>query len=85
MVHREVLGEAVLVPTAQSVADFERTFAINRVGSIVWQHLDGARDADALCAILREKFAVPDGHDLRADVDRFLSALVERKLVERAA
>ncbi len=72
--------ETVLVPVRSSVADFERVFLLNRVAGFLWQQLDGTRDRDALVALVREKFAVPDGHDVGADVDRFLREALERGL-----
>lgn len=58
---------------------------LNPVGSLVWNELDGRRDADELAASLHEKFAGVELTELRADVAAFLDELVELGLVVDAA
>ncbi len=83
IVSRTIGGETVLVPVRSTVADFKHLFLLNKVAAFVWQHLDGQRDRDALCALVRERFDVPTDRDVAQDVDQFLHALVERGLVEQ--
>jgi hypothetical protein len=82
IVSRTIAGETVLVPVAVQVANYDRIFLLNPVGAFLWQSLDGQRDRDGLVALVRERFAVSSDHDVGADVDRFLSALSERGLVQ---
>jgi hypothetical protein len=70
-----------LVPVKKRIVEFDRAFVVNRVGLFVWEHLDGQHDRDALCAAVRERFAVPDGHDVGPDIDAFLEKLVARGMV----
>jgi hypothetical protein len=51
------------------------------VGAFLWQHLDGTRDREALCALITTRFAVPEGRSVAADVDTFLGELARRGLV----
>jgi Coenzyme PQQ synthesis protein D (PqqD) len=83
VVSRTIGGETVLVPVRTTVVDFKNLFLLNKVAAFVWKHLDGQRDRDALCALVREHFEVPAAVDVGADVDHFLGALVERGLVEK--
>ncbi len=82
VVARNVGGEVVLVPTRVSVAQFDRIFLLSRVGAFLWPLLDGTRDRDELCRLVRERFEVPATVDVGKDVDAFLAGLTERGLLQ---
>ena len=50
-------------------------------GAYLWPLLDGTRDREELCRLVRERFAVPSDADVARDVDAFLSGLSERGLL----
>jgi hypothetical protein len=81
VVARTVGGETVLVPTQVDVAQFDRIFLLSKVGAFLWPLIDGTRDRDELCRLLRERYAVPTGVDVGKDVDAFLSDLRTRGLL----
>ena len=81
VVARNVGGETVLVPTRADVASFDRIFVLSRVGAFLWPLLDGTRDRDELCRLLRERYSVPVGADVARDVDAFLAELSQRGLL----
>ena len=81
VVARNVGGETVLVPTRADVASFDRIFVLSRVGAFLWPLLDGTRDRDELCRLVRERYAVPADADVARDVDHFLAELAQRGLV----
>ncbi len=81
VVARTVGGETVLVPTRAEVASFDRIFVLSRVGAFLWPLLDGTRDRDELCRLVRERYDVPSELDVGKDVDTFLAALTARGLV----
>ncbi|MCU1277620.1 MAG: hypothetical protein JWM53_1166 [bacterium] len=81
VVARKVGGEVVLVPTRANVASFDRIFLLSRVGGFLWPLLDGTRDRDELCRLVREHYAVPAEVDVGRDVDTFLAALSTRGLL----
>lgn len=81
VVARNIGGETVLVPTRVGVAEFRRIFILSRVGAFLWQQLDGQRDRDELCRLVRERYRVPADRDVGADVDAFLGSLAERGLL----
>jgi hypothetical protein len=84
VVSRTVAGETLLVPVKSGTAALDYIFLLNKVGAFLWQQLDGKRGRDELCRLLRERFAVPEGHDVGVDVDQFLAALEARGLAQAA-
>jgi hypothetical protein len=83
VISRHVGGETVLVPTRVDVASFDNVYLLTRVGAFLWQKLDGTRDRDELCRLVRERYAVPAERDVAADVDSFLGELERRGLLAR--
>jgi hypothetical protein len=81
VIARHVGGETVLVPTRIDVADFKNVFLLSKVGAFLWQQLDGTRDRDELCRLVRDRYAVPPDRDVGADVDTFLGELARRGLL----
>ena len=81
VVSRTVAGETLLVPIGKNAVDLDCVFLLNKVGTYLWTLLDGSRDRRQLCDALNEKFEVPPGKDLGADVDRFLAELTRRGLL----
>jgi hypothetical protein len=71
----------VLVPTRADVARFDRIYLLSRVGGFLWPLIDGTRDRDELCRLLRDRFDVPAGVDVGKDVDAFLAELTRRGLL----
>ncbi len=82
---RNVGGETVLVPVKVGVADFENVYLLSQVGAFLWEHLDGTRDCDQLCKLITDRFRVPEGRNVAADVDTFLGELARRGLVVESA
>jgi hypothetical protein len=81
VVARNVGGEMVLVPTRADIASFDRIFLLSRVGAFLWPLLDGTRDRDELCRLVRERFDVAAEVDIGKDVDAFVAELERRRLV----
>lgn len=82
VVARHVGGETVLVPTRADVATFDRIFVLSRVGAFLWPLLDGTRDRDELCRLVRDRYEVPASVDVTKDVDTFLTELDRRGLLQ---
>ncbi len=82
VIARHVGGETVLVPTRVEVADFNNVYLLSKVGAFLWQQLDGTRDREELCRLVRERYAVPSDRDIAADVDTFLAELARRGLLQ---
>jgi hypothetical protein len=85
IVTRTVGNETVLVPLRTNVASLDSIYLLSQVGAFLWQHLDGTRDREALCRLVTERFRVPEGRDVAADLDTFLGELARRGLVVEAS
>lgn len=73
----ELNGGAVLLDLDQS-----QYFGLNPVGETVWNQLSKASSLEQLCDAVCDQFEVPRAVCLK-DVDKLLSQLLERGLIER--
>ena len=74
IVHRNIAGEAVLVPIRRNVADMESIYTLDEVGAFIWELIDGQRAVgDIKTAILNEYDVAPDVAE--ADLVEFLQHL----------
>ena len=62
----------------------ERALALDVAGHAVLSEVDGARDFDAIVAILAERYRAPPER-IAADAAGFLDALAARRIVDVAA
>jgi hypothetical protein len=58
MVGRQVADEFILVPLVGKGADVDSILNLNRVGTFIWEALDGVRDGDAIVDALVARFEV---------------------------
>jgi hypothetical protein len=79
VVYEVVDGQAVLVD-----ANGAELITLNPVGTLVWQELDGRRDAARLAADLVDRFEGVTVDELQRDVAAFLSELEADALVRPA-
>ena len=84
VVKRSVAGEILLVPVAGQLADLQRVFVLDEVGSEIWDRLDGQRTLEQIEQELLEIFEV-SGEALRADLQDFVGELQQAGLLARAA
>jgi hypothetical protein len=73
---REIGGEAVVVDVPESLY-----LGANPTGTLLWGELAQGATSDALAALLVERYGI-DVDRAREDVNRFLAALQDRKLLE---
>lgn len=79
-VKRDIAGDTFLVPIGEAVKKFSGLFALNEVGSFIWDKLPEAEDEDAVvAAVLEEYETTPD--EAKADVSEFLSKLREMGII----
>jgi hypothetical protein len=78
VVYEVVDGQAVLVDP-----DGAELITLNRVGTLVWQELDGHRDTDELVAVLAGQFDDATPEDIGRDVVAFLAELEAGALISR--
>jgi Coenzyme PQQ synthesis protein D (PqqD) len=82
MVGRQVADEFILVPLVGKGADVDSILNLNRVGTFIWETIDGARDGAAVVEAIVSRFEVDRdraAEDYRGFVAKLLSvhALVE--------
>jgi PqqD family protein of HPr-rel-A system len=70
-----VAGETVILDVTSG-----QYFALNPVGSAIWQHLQGGCTVSTLCKHLREEYDVTPER-CEADVTALLDQLAERGLI----
>jgi len=58
MVGRQVANEFILVPLVGKGADVDSILNLNRVGTFIWEALDGVRDGALIVEALVERFEV---------------------------
>ena len=74
IVHRNIAGEAILVPIRRNVADMESIYTLDGVGAFIWELIDGQRTVgDIKTAILEEYKVAPEVAE--ADLVEFLQQL----------
>ena len=76
---RSIEGEAVLFDTAAGMMR-----QLNPLATELWTMLERERSVEELVEFVTREYSV-DAPRARTDVESFLAALAERKLVERAA
>ena len=63
-------------------AETEAIHCLNPTAYLIWTLCDGEHTIEDLVANLRASFAIPDGIDLRADVQRTLDTFVRKGLLQ---
>jgi hypothetical protein len=88
MVGRQVADEFILVPLVGKGADVDSILNLNRVGTFIWETIDGARDGAAVVEALVGKFEVDHGRaaeDYLGFVAKLLSVHALREVGSEAA
>jgi len=76
-VFRRIEGETVLVPIRDNVGDLDCIYSLNTVGALVWEHLDGSQDLDAIKNRITAEYDIADD---KAETD-LLSFINEMKTI----
>jgi hypothetical protein len=76
-VFRRIEGETILVPIRSNVGDLDCIYSLNPVGALVWEHLDGSQDLDAIKSQIAAEYDVTDNE---AETD-LLSFIEEMKTI----
>jgi hypothetical protein len=80
VVARDIVGETILVPIRGKLADMQRIFTLNDVGTFIWHNLDGERSLDEICDDLQAEFDV-NREQAERDMSDFISELLEAELI----
>lgn len=74
LIKRQIALETILVPVGKSVYDSHGLFALNELGSFLWDLLPEAEDAEALVAAVLAEYDVAED-EARRDIGEFLDKL----------
>jgi hypothetical protein len=80
-VFRQIEGETILVPIRGNVGDLDCIYSLNPVGALVWEHLDGSQDLDAIKNRITAEYDVCD-NDVQTDLLSFISEMKAIAAVE---
>jgi hypothetical protein len=75
MVGRRVADQFLLVPIVARGADVDSLYNLNRVGTFIWERLDGRTPGSRIVDALVERFVVERGQ-AEADYKGFLASLL---------
>jgi hypothetical protein len=80
-VFRRIEGETILVPIRGNVGDLDCIYSLNSVGALVWEHLDGSHDLDAIKNRITAEYDACD-NDVQADLLSFINEMKTIAAVE---
>ncbi len=81
VIHREIAGEHILVPTGEFALRHSGIFVITELGVEIWEMLQAGKEYDTIVAELLETYEVTR-EVLTKDVDEFLQMLRDHELIE---
>ena len=81
MVGRRIADQFLLVPIVSRGADVDSLYNLNRVGTFIWEQLDGRTPGSGIVEALVSRFAV-ERAQAEADYRSFLASLLEIHAVE---
>ena len=79
-VKRTVAGETFLVPIGETVKKYSGLFALNEVGSFLWERLGGAEGKEELIDAVTAEYDVAR-EDAERDVSAFLDKLRDMEII----
>ena len=74
LIHRNIIGEDIFIPTGQTALEKNGVFVMSPVGARIWELLSEGKDTKELVPLLLEEYEV-EQQVLKADVDEFLAEL----------
>ena len=74
LVARKIGEEYVLVPIIKSVAEMERLYTLNEVGSFIWDQIDGQNSIGDIIQSVTSQFAVNESVAKNDVIDFFKKA-----------
>ncbi len=77
---RSIGDELILVPIKGRLAQLQQIFALNSVGTFIWENLDGVKDLEQLKSGLISTFEV-DAAEAEDDLRAYIQELSDRDLI----
>ena len=79
-IKREIAGDVFLVPIGEAVKHYSGLFALNEVGSFIWDVLEKCEDDAAIVDAVLEEYDVPR-EQAEADVAEFLGKIRDMGII----
>lgn len=79
-IEREIVGEAVLIPTGETAAQFNGLISVNELGRFIWENYENAKDEDELLQKILDEYEV-EKDVAKADLDEFLQTLKDAEII----
>ena len=76
MVHREIIGESILVPIRQNVGDLDSIYSLNETASRAWALIDGEHTVFEISELISNEFEV-DPEQAQKDLIDLIAQLEE--------
>ena len=80
VIHREIAGEHILIPTGELVLRRSGVFVMTELGAEIWEMLQEGKDYDTIIKELLEDYNVTEDV-LKKDVEEFLQMLRKNELL----
>ncbi len=71
----------VIVPLVNKVAQMEKVFSLNEIGSIIYNTLSTAKSIDELLQVILSEFEI-DRKTAQEDLEHFLATAVEKGIIQ---
>ena len=77
---KTVAGKAVVMPVGDAVNDINGMITLNESAEFIWRLLESGEEYEAILDNLKKEYNAP-AEVLKADLDRFLGILKEKKIL----
>lgn len=77
---REIVGEAVLIPTGATAAQFNGLMSVNELGKFIWENYEKVSNEDELLKFVLDEYEV-DEDVAKTDLNEFLNVLKENEII----
>ncbi len=81
LVEKKIGDELVIVPMSTTVAQMNKVFSLNELGSFIFENLTEAKNIEDIVNIVIDEFEVTEAV-ARPDIESFLSIAVEANVIE---
>ncbi|TRX63005.1 PqqD family protein [Carboxylicivirga sp. M1479] len=79
-VEKNIGEEMVIVPLVGSVAQMEKVFSLNELGSFIYKNLSNEQSAEALVSLIINEFDIDDKTAMM-DLEQFLEKAVNSGII----
>ena len=83
LVTRKIVGETIIVPFSDQLADLQQVYSLNTTGGFVWDHLDGSTSLELIHEAVIANFKIGK-QEAWTDLAELVADLAEAGLIEKA-